>query len=444
MKKLLALFLAIGFFPGILSGQEHPLATGFYSYLRGKAGAAMEAPAKSELPQYFDAIEISPELKSLSIANQNQLLSIDQVKEQYQAIDFKDSKKLFGEVKEFLETRKNLKKFEPVLIENPERFCENSDRLTLVMKKNRMLMLIARLLGKKNSGQPSAALVKTTIYSATILMQKTGDLTIKNLNHAHVLLASPMEVLSNGLNDFFFSKKVAQSIFDVFDQVSESLPDIKYVEKNERSIIKKFAQSFAETFGNFLQEGNVKGEPIDSASREIMENEIKMVKEAEGIVYKMLDEFFTEEVFENFKKPFAEELWIKKSNELMDIAAEVIDTSNPDWNSDRIAKSWISGYVSDPGRIARAIWSSRQRVEAARTLVALIAYKSENNNKWPESLEALEKWFERPLGKDLYSGKWLNFDPVKKILRCYGPDGEPDSPEVFLSNDLWIYPIKFE
>lgn len=444
MKKILALFLAIGFFPGLLSGMDHPLALGFYEFQSGRTGKAMEAPPKSGMLEYFNEVEIPPELKTLSIDNQNRFLPIDELAEKYQAIDFKDSKKLFSEVKAFLLSKKNLKKFEPVLIEKPERYCENADRLIQLWKYNRVLMLIARLMGKKNSGLPAAALVKATIYSVTTLMEHTGDLTATNFNYAYTQMANSMDVLSNGLNDFYFSKKTAQSIFDVFDKVGESLPDIEYVEKNERSIIRKFAQSFTETFSDFLKKGNVSGEPIDSASREIMENEIKLAREAESRASELLNGFLTEEVFARFEKPFSEKIWEEKSRELMDMGAEVIDASRPDWNSDRIAKSWITKYVFDPRRMAKAFWSSRQRVEGAKTLVALIAYKAENNNKWPESLEALEKWFEKPLGKNLYSGKWLHFDPENKIIRCEGADGRPDDPKSSYGDDLWIHPIKFE
>ncbi|MBU1106865.1 MAG: hypothetical protein KKB51_09380 [Candidatus Riflebacteria bacterium] len=444
MKKLFVVAVLLCVLPVILFGESHPLALGFSNYMRGQASEDMNPPQKAELVNYLREVEFPAELNKLSIENQNTPVSKSELTEKYQAIEFKDSKKLLEELKKHLGDRQKTAKFESKKIENPEVFCGNFDRSIQLMKINRMLMLLARLYGSQKQGLPSSAFIKATIYSATLLMEKTGDLTPDNLNLAYIQMGSPMDVLSNGLDDFSFSKQIAQSVFEVFDKVNESLPDIEYVEKSQRSIIPRFVRNCAGYFGEMIKKGEVNGEIMNEASKETIKKDIQMALDAESKAQALLDGYFSKEVFTLMEKPFSEnQFWEQKSKEISDMCLQVMDESNPAWDSDRIAKAWVSSYAFDPRRIAKSFWNSKQRIEGAKTLIALIAYKTEFK-KWPESLEALEKWFEKPLGKDLYSGKWMRYDTEKKIIRCDGSDGKPDNQEELYGDDLWVYPIKFE
>ncbi len=84
--------------------------------------------------------------------------------------------------------------------------------------------------------------------------------------------------------------------------------------------------------------------------------------------------------------------------------------------------------------IHRIVWKTRQQLEGTRTILAIEAFTS-RNAKPPENLEELNMFFNQNFGRDLYSGKQLDYASSPLALRSCGPDGSFGNED-----DIAIFP----
>lgn len=100
-----------------------------------------------------------------------------------------------------------------------------------------------------------------------------------------------------------------------------------------------------------------------------------------------------------------------------------------------VADILLSVAIPTVGKVYKGIWQIHQRVEAARTVLALEAFRREKN-RLPGTLAELASWWEAPLGVDYFTGRPLLYDPRLPSLSSVGGDQKAGT-----SDDLRFLPL---
>ena len=84
----------------------------------------------------------------------------------------------------------------------------------------------------------------------------------------------------------------------------------------------------------------------------------------------------------------------------------------------------------------QGIWRTYQMIEGARTVLAIEAFRKEQQ-RLPATLTELTAWWGTAIGDDFYSGKPLLYDPDRPSLASVGPDQKDNT-----SDDIHILPLE--
>lgn len=84
----------------------------------------------------------------------------------------------------------------------------------------------------------------------------------------------------------------------------------------------------------------------------------------------------------------------------------------------------------------RGAWKTYQRIEGAKTVLALEAFRKEIG-RLPATIEELAAWWKKPIGRDLFADTAMQYDPKRPSLSSVGPDEKPGT-----SDDVVFLPLE--
>jgi hypothetical protein len=153
----------------------------------------------------------------------------------------------------------------------------------------------------------------------------------------------------------------------------------------------------------------------------------------ESLHKKYLDPYY-DPLIAACKMPFdkATEISHKKGNEIERMSQDIFSPASIQyffWPEEFIMQLLMTISVPNFRKVFNQDFRHRNIFRGVVVMLGIQAYRNEFN-KFPESLEALEKWQNFELPKDIYSNKPFIFNPdAGKILFSVGEDGKPDTDD---------------
>ena len=442
-KKAVLLFLSLWLCANCSLAKEHFLSKSFSGYMHGRGPKGTTQP-KPEKIEFLPGINFPEKLSRLAVQNEVKKISLTELIASYKEAGFSQKDEFFKAIKSFLKSKMGLEPFTQQKI-GPLQTCACVKDIFLLRKQCKVLTMMSRMYGNQKGGRASALLLASAIYSANLVMSGgILDHSLSNYLFAYVILSIPTYGIMGSFDDFAFTKEAAQVVFKAYYETERSLPRLSYLAKIEKNYFNLFHHTITKFFKDLLEKGEQEGQSTEKDRKEINQviakaDEAK--KTANSIFKELLDTKFVIALSSPFDP--GNKYIEQRDQKLQKLVSEVLEAQDSVANIDDISgeiigKSWIGRYCLDGHRFAKALWNCKQRIECAKTLVAISAYKTEEK-KWPESLEALEKWFGDTLGRDFFTGKPLIYDPAKKILKSNGPDKLPNTED-----DIVALPYKFD
>ncbi|HNW36491.1 MAG TPA: hypothetical protein PKM25_16255, partial [Candidatus Ozemobacteraceae bacterium] len=104
--------------------------------------------------------------------------------------------------------------------------------------------------------------------------------------------------------------------------------------------------------------------------------------------------------------------------------------------SESAARIMLSIVIPSPAGAFKGIWQTHQKIEGARTVLAIEAFRKERN-RLPGTMTELAAWWGTAIGEDYFSGRSLLYDSKRPSLASVGPDQMPNT-----TDDILFLPLE--
>jgi len=291
--------------------------------------------------------------------------------------------------------------------------------------------LIGRYLIAKGQSAQGAAVIESIAYiGAAICLTHPERNSLLPLTVAQsiVEIAAKSFILSTA--DFHPDRVQAKAIGEKLLHAASLLPPLSY----SLSLERKYLSGFLAAYRKQAEKAHSSDETKRAAEFEQMlaKMEPHMQKLYDPII-PLLDLSWSEGWPKILSAVKANEEYMKNNISVSGPVAYVRGLLDPFESS---AQIMLNLGLPPFSRIFQSQWKISQMIEGARTVLAIEAFRTEQQ-RLPATLTELTTWWETPIGNDLFSGKPLIYDPKRPYLASVGPDQKDNT-----SDDIDILPLK--